>query len=162
MALWACSIAYFDARARRIPNILSLGGCLLGAMVLITHHASVMGAAPADALLGAGLAVALTLPAYLMKKLGAGDVKYMIAIGLLTSFKVTLHSYLIAALIAGMLALLWLSLPTACSRLPATLLRPDTALARWACIPIRERRMAFGTLLSIGLLASLWSMEPLR
>jgi len=156
LALWACSIGYFDARYRRIPNVLSLGGCLLGTVVLLTRQASVTGSTPEDALLGAGLALLLTVPAYVAKKLGAGDVKLMIAISLLTSFQTTLNSFLVAAAIGGLLALFWLSIALLIHQLPATLSDPRTAWGRWAAIPIRSRRMAFGTLLSVGLVASLW------
>lgn len=156
LALWACSIGYFDVRYRLIPNVLSLGGCLLGAAVLLTRQASVMGSPPADALLGAGLALLLTVPAHVAKKLGAGDVKFMIAIGLLTSFQLTLNSFLVAAVIGGLLAVFWLSIALLIHRLPATRSDPSTAWGRWANIPIRNRRMAFGTLLSVGLVGNLW------
>lgn len=152
---WACSIAYFDARYRRIPNVLSLGAWVLSAAVLFVHDASLTGASPSSALMGAGLGLLLTAPAYALRKLGAGDVKFLVAIGMLTSFAITLHTFLIAALLGGCMALLWLNLPAWASLVPAARLARHPGLAQWLAIPLRERRMAYGSLLSIGLLAAL-------
>jgi prepilin peptidase CpaA len=140
IALWACSIAYFDARYRRIPNVLSLGAWVLGTCVLLSRHASLTGAPPASAL----------------GKLGAGDVKFMVAIGLLTSFDAAVNTFLIASLGGGLIAVLWLSLPALASTLPAHWAHPDLMFGRWLAVPLRDRRMAFGTLLALGLLCSLW------
>jgi prepilin peptidase CpaA len=156
IALWACSIAYFDARYRRIPNVLSLGAWVLGTCVLLSRHASLTGAPPASALGAAVAGFLVTWPGYALRKLGAGDVKFMVAIGLLTSFDAAVNTFLIASLGGGLIAVLWLSLPALASTLPAHWAHPDLMFGRWLAVPLRDRRMAFGTLLALGLLCSLW------
>ncbi|MFT3857966.1 MAG: A24 family peptidase [Aquabacterium sp.] len=156
LLLWACSIAYFDARYRRIPNVLSLGAWLLGLAVLAIHQSSLMGAPWSSALWAAGFGLLATLPAYLVRKLGAGDVKFMVAIGLLTSLPVTIRCFVVAAGCAGLMALFWLAIPHLRHALAPPWQGNGSRLARWLDVPASQRRMAFGTLLSAGLLASLW------
>lgn len=157
IVLWACSIAYFDARYRRIPNVLSLGAWVLGATVLLVQHSSLTGAKASSALIAAGLGLLLTLPAYLIKKLGAGDVKLLVGIGLLTSFPITMMCFFVAAMCGGLLALVWLNLPTLTSMLPLQRIPSTSGIWRWLAIPVKERRMAYGTFLALGLVVALWS-----
>jgi prepilin peptidase CpaA len=113
--------------------------------------------APLASALGAAMAGLLaTWPGYALRKLGAGDVKFMVAIGLLTSFDTTLNCFVIAALAGGLLALLWLRLPALVNVLPASWVRAGSPVGRWLVIPVKDRRMAYGTLLAIGLMCSLW------
>ena len=69
---------YTDIVAHRIPNILSLGGALIG----ISMHSSFNGFDGFLFSLG-GLAVGLVLflPFYMLRGMGAGDVKLMAAVG---------------------------------------------------------------------------------
>jgi prepilin peptidase CpaA len=156
LAVWVCSIAYFDARYRRIPNVLSLGAWLVAACVLLTKQTSLTGASASSALLAAGAGFAATWPAYAVRKLGAGDVKLMVAIGLLTSLSVALHTFVIAALLGGGLALLWMNAALLMSTLPPSWASASSRLGRWAAVPIKQRRMAYGSLLAVGLLGALW------
>jgi prepilin peptidase CpaA len=98
----ATTAAYFDLRWRRIPN------WLVGATIVLSFvwHAWSSGW---NGLLmsGAGLlvAMALLLPLYLLKGMGAGDVKFFGAIGAAVTFKHVLAVFVFAALIAGGMAL---------------------------------------------------------
>src|SRR6185437_7746907 len=94
---------------RRIPNLLSLGAWVVGIGLLIFRQNSLLGAAPSSALYGAGFGLLVTYPAYLMRKLGAGDVKLMVAMGLLTSLPVTIKAFVVAAFAGAVIALIWLS-----------------------------------------------------
>ena len=100
--LSATTAAYFDLRWRRIPN------WLVGATIALSFvwHAWSGGW---DGLLmsGAGLLVgmALLLPLYLLKGMGAGDVKFFAAIGAAVTYKHVLAVFVFAALIAGGMAL---------------------------------------------------------
>jgi len=72
--------AGFDLRYRRIPNWLNLSGLLLGVglnAVFFSWHGTV---AATEGLL---LATAVYLPLYLLRGMGAGDVKLMAAVGAL-------------------------------------------------------------------------------
>src|SRR5712691_5576538 len=100
--LSATTAAYFDLRWRRIPN------WLVGATIAMSFvwHTSTSGW---DGLKmsGAGLLVglALLLPLYLLKGMGAGDVKFFAAIGAAVTFNHVLSVFVFAALIAGGMAL---------------------------------------------------------
>ena len=72
------SALYFDLRYQRIPNKLCLLGIVI-ALVLQSYNSQWYGLG--QALLGAGAALALLLPAFYFRYLGAGDVKLMIAVG---------------------------------------------------------------------------------
>ncbi|MGC4059841.1 MAG: prepilin peptidase [Aquabacterium sp.] len=157
LAIWATAVAYFDICYRRIPNILSLGACAVGLVVLGLRGASLTGAAPSSTAWAFLLGVALTLPAYITKRLGAGDVKYFAAIALLTSFQVTLTSFIVTGLVGGLLAAIWLWLPgILLGSIGDRPLPGRTYLVAWAQIPLQSRRMAYGALMTIGLFSGLW------
>ncbi|MBA6390715.1 prepilin peptidase [Colwellia sp. BRX10-3] len=85
------SALYLDLRYQRIPNKLCLYAFVL-ALLLQSINGQWQGLA--QALLGAGLAFALLLPAYVFRWLAAGDVKLMIAVGALSGPQLLLWSVL--------------------------------------------------------------------
>ena len=90
--------AAFDLRQLRIPNALTLGGfCSAGLYLLISGH-SLLGASPSAALLSLVLALLLSLPAYGLGYLGAGDVKLLAMLGLASDSTFLLHSLIGAGL----------------------------------------------------------------
>jgi len=80
LALLTVLGAIFDARQRRVPNWLTLPGVVLG-LALNTFLFETAGLWLS--LKGLGLAMAVYLPLYLLRGMGAGDVKLMAAIGAL-------------------------------------------------------------------------------
>lgn len=90
-----------DLRTRRIPNAVTLPAMLAG---LAAHL--VLGGTPAlwAALGGLGLAFALLVPGWLMKWMGAGDVKLMAALGAWLGFPQSLVAVLAALVAGGVLA----------------------------------------------------------
>jgi|SRR5579871_1339480 len=70
--------AVCDLRWRRVPNWISLAGFIAG-LSLNVVLAGLAGAR--SALMGAGLALLIYLPLYLLRGVGAGDVKLMAALG---------------------------------------------------------------------------------
>ncbi len=80
LALSALGItaAIYDCRFRRIPNWLNLSGVIVG-LGLNCYFLHLHGAARATE--GMLLAAAVYLPFYLLRGMGAGDVKLMAAIG---------------------------------------------------------------------------------
>ena len=70
--------AWTDLQQHRIPNVLSLGGIVLG-IVLHTWISGFSGFA--IGLAGAAVGIGILLPFYLLKGMGAGDVKLMGAVG---------------------------------------------------------------------------------
>jgi len=124
--------------------------------LVILKQTSLLGATPSSALYAAGFGLLVTYPAYLMRKLGAGDVKLLVAMGLLTSLPITIKAFMVAAFSGAIIALVWLSVNWWAAYLPARLTQPGGALGQWLAIPVRDRRMAYGTLLAAGLISSLW------
>lgn len=70
-----------DLRFRRIPNWLTVGGLLLG---LSLNAGLGRWSGLKASLLGAALGLALLLPFWLLRSLGAGDVKFAAALGAFT------------------------------------------------------------------------------
>jgi len=80
LVLLAVLGAIFDARQRRVPNWLTLAGVILG-IALNTFLFETAGLW--FSLKGLGLAMLVYFPLYLLRGMGAGDVKLMAAIGAL-------------------------------------------------------------------------------
>jgi prepilin peptidase CpaA len=102
LALLVLVAAIYDIRFRRIPNWLVLTGFCLG-IALNTYFAHVNGFLLS--LLGAALALAVYLPFFALRAMGAGDVKLMIAIGAFVGAKNWLILFLMTALLGGILAI---------------------------------------------------------
>ena len=92
----------YDARYRKIPNWLSLSGLILGLGInmLLSGWAG-LGAA----ILGFGLAVLVYMPLYLIRGMGAGDVKLMAAIGAIVGPHDWLGIFIATALVGGVVSL---------------------------------------------------------
>ncbi len=134
---------------------MSLGAWLVGlGVILLTGH-SLLGAPASSALLAAGVALLATLPGYASKHLGAGDVKFLVATGLLSSWPLTLICFTVGAglgVVAGLLStrrqLLFLIVPAACQR-------PGTRFANWAANPPPSRHIPMGTCWAAGFIVAL-------
>lgn len=105
---WLLLIAVSDLKKRRIPNVLSLGAITVALLVLVIDGTSVLGGSITSALVAAGVALMLTLPAYIGNALGAGDVKLALAMGLLSDTPMLGLGFAIGAVLAGLWAACWL------------------------------------------------------
>lgn len=135
---WALAITLSDILSRRIPNAFSLGAILGGLAYLGYAGNAVLGGNWLDVLLGLLLALSLTLPAYIMRWLGAGDVKLLVAIAALGGWKVVLTSFAVAGLMSGISALAVMQYVTYFGRGPES--------KRW---------LPFGAMLATGLIISI-------
>ena len=90
-----------DWRWRRIPNWLTVPGCLLG--IAVNSWAGGW-AGTKSSLLGAGLGLALLLPFVLIRSLGAGDWKLVGALGAVLGPSRLLAVLFLAVLLAGVMA----------------------------------------------------------
>ncbi|MGH8550461.1 MAG: prepilin peptidase [Methylococcales bacterium] len=105
---WALVCGGFDVCRRRLPNLLTLGGAAAALAMLVatgygwleTSWSSCTGAAIAAAL--------LTLPAYAVRRLGAGDVKLLVSMGLLGGLQALSITYVCAGLLVGFITVLWI------------------------------------------------------
>ena len=100
-ALLAIAGGWTDWRSRRIPNWLTVPGLLLG----IAANSYLRGWSGAkDSLLGAGLGLALLLPFVLIRSLGAGDWKFVGALGAFLGPQNLLTVLLLGILVNGLMA----------------------------------------------------------
>jgi prepilin peptidase CpaA len=90
-----------DLRWRRIPNWLTLGTALLG-LVLNVALAGLPGGL--TALLGLALGLALLLPFYMLRAVGAGDVKLLAALGAVLGPQTLVSVALYGAIVGGLMS----------------------------------------------------------
>lgn len=77
LVLVVCLAAWSDVRTRRIPNRLTIVGLLVALSLRV-----LLGAIPLwQGVLGAGLALGITLPLFALGILGGGDTKLLTAVG---------------------------------------------------------------------------------
>lgn len=106
LLIWLTLCAAQDARQRHIANALTLGVGALAMAYLLSTGTTWLGAEAVQGGWAAVLALALTLPGYRWRRLGAGDVKLMTALGLATDGQLLLGTFIGAALAS----VLWLLL----------------------------------------------------
>jgi len=102
LLLSATAAAYFDFRWRRIPN------WLVAATIVLSFGWHAWSNGWEGLLLsGGGLlaGMAILFPLFLLRGMGAGDVKFFGAIGAAVTYKHVLSVFVIAAFIAGVMAL---------------------------------------------------------
>jgi prepilin peptidase CpaA len=92
--------AWTDYRNRRIPNALTMSG--LAAALLL--RGAVGPEAIIEGLVGALLALVLTLPLLMLGAMGGGDAKLLIAIGAFMGPRHFLWAAVLIAIIGGMMA----------------------------------------------------------
>ena len=91
-----------DWRSRRIPNWLTVPGFAFGVMLSTGLDGW---AGLKSSLLGTGLALALLLPFWLLKSLGAGDLKFAAALGAYTGPGRLIDILIGSVFVAGVMAL---------------------------------------------------------
>ncbi len=96
--------AAIDWRTLKIPNWLTVGGIAWGLLYNATHATSIAAGLGTSA---AGLATgfALLLPLYLLRVMGAGDVKLMAAVGAVVGVPAVLHAVLWSFIVGGVAAI---------------------------------------------------------
>jgi len=91
-----------DLRNRRIPNWLNLSGVVLGIGLNLFF---LQGPGFKLAAGGLGLALLIYLPLYMIRAMGAGDVKFMAAIGTFVGPENWLGVFLVTAILGGIASL---------------------------------------------------------
>jgi prepilin peptidase CpaA len=104
--IWMAICAGQDARQRRIANTLTLGVAAAALIYLLLYSHTWLGAPASEGGWALLMALLFTLPGYLLGRMGAGDVKLMVALALLTDRPHVLGSFIGAAVAA----LLWRAL----------------------------------------------------
>lgn len=145
-----------DLRTRRIPNVLVLATAVTGVGVTIASLGILHGAG--RALGGMGVGLALWLPFWLLRMMGAGDVKLFAAGAAWLGPAGAFEGALLAALTGGVLSLLYLLFQHGFSytvmRLAHGLRQPgalrEAAPTKW------DRRMPYALAMTSGLLLAAW------
>jgi prepilin peptidase CpaA len=104
LLIWLTLCAAQDARERHIANGLTLGVGALALTFLLWSDSTWLGAPAAQGGWAALLALAFTLPGFAMRRLGAGDVKLMAALGVATDGRHVLGVFIGA----GLASVCWL------------------------------------------------------
>jgi prepilin peptidase CpaA len=154
LSAWTAAGMACDWRSRRLPNTLTFGG-MAGAvfhLLLFTHGP--LGAVWLPSLLAGGAAFLILFLPYTVGAMGAGDVKFLMAMGLLGGPTVLAPTLLTGGLVAGAMALWMLGRS---GRLPvispileylgAPLLSPEE---------LPQRSLPFGVALGAGFLLAIW------
>ena len=99
--LWfvACSIQ--DLLQRHISNLLTAGGAALAFLYMLWTGHTWLGASAAEGGWALLIALVLTLPGYALKRLGAGDVKLLMALALATDRPTILGTVIGAGICSG-------------------------------------------------------------
>jgi prepilin peptidase CpaA len=159
VALIACLC---DLRTRRIPNALTFGAALAGLCV----HCAVDGVGGFFIALGGWLTgVALFLPFYLLRGLGAGDVKLLGAVGAWLGPAMAIWTGLWGALAGGLLAVI---VALSHGYLRQALTNVALLLTHWRVAGVkplpavsldsqsRAPRLAYAIPIAVGLGVALW------
>lgn len=96
----------YDLRFRRIPNWLNLSGVVLGLglnTLLLAGHGF------AIALLGLGCSLVVYVPLYLIRGMGAGDVKLMAAVGAMAGPRNWIIIFIATALLGGIASIVFIA-----------------------------------------------------
>ena len=102
----ASAAAALDLKFRKIPNWLTLGAVVLGVALQVARFGA---NGLLVALAGAGLGLLILLPFYVLRAMGAGDVKLLAAIGALVGPQALISVVIYAALVGGVISLVVLA-----------------------------------------------------
>ncbi len=112
LALLLAGAVWHDVRSRRIPNKLVLAGMLAGLALhtLLPTGAGFFSPDPGGlgllgSLAGLGLGFGLLLPAWLLRAMGAGDVKLMAMVGAFLGAEGALAAVLLTMVAGGVMAI---------------------------------------------------------
>lgn len=97
--IWLTLCAWVDARAQRIPNALTLPMMVLALLSMTVHAQTLAGFSWSMGVYGAAVALALTLPGFILGRLGGGDVKLLVALGLASQPLLILNGFIYASVI---------------------------------------------------------------
>src|SRR5690606_17953328 len=101
------AIAAYDIMYRRVPNSILLLALGLHALSLVTMGKGFAGIDVWQSAIGGSIAFAIFLPLYLLRTMGAGDVKFFTLLGFLLGIKYLAITWLVASVMAGVHAIAW-------------------------------------------------------
>lgn len=98
LLVWLAVCAVQDVQQKRISNWLTFGGIAFALIYLLLRAESLLGHTPVEAFIAAAFAILLSLPGYMLNKLGAADVKLLVFIGLSSNSQMLLMTIAVAGI----------------------------------------------------------------
>ena len=151
---------WVDVRERRVPNALTAGLAVSGLIYAAVVPDAVGGVTASLTSMLVGLA--LWLPFYALRMLGAGDVKLFAGAAAWLPLAAVLNAALLAALLGGALSLFWMLRQQGAALTVARLgqvMRQPTQIAALR-VPVsampRAAKLPYAVPMAAGLLAALW------
>jgi prepilin peptidase CpaA len=149
-----------DLRSRKIPNELVVAILVTGVLFAFTSPS--VGRALGMSVVGTVVGFAIWIPFYLLGVIGAGDVKFFAAAGAWLGPALTWRAALIAAVVGGVLAIVYLvsekRLGAALRRLALAASSRSVAVVAEVAHPGAKRRpLPYGVALAIGALVAAWT-----
>ena len=162
--MWGCVFtmllvyaAYGDVRTRRIRNWIVIATALPG--IVFSVASDPIGPGFLRSVEGAGLGLLCWLPFYIAGWLGAGDVKLFAAAGFWLGPLRTLEAAVIAAVVGGVLAVVWMVVSYGMRKSASTLSMAVSVPSILATTPSPERArrtLPYGVALALGALGAGW------
>jgi len=158
--LFLCAVlavaVYSDVRRHRIPNTLTLFGLVSGLAVQLLGHGL---SGVTSGLLGAGVGLACFAPFYLLRAMGAGDLKLLAAVGAFLGPQAAFHAALFSLLAGGLGAIgyvLCCGLRAAASSFVRQGFAAAGVSAFIAAQSARRDRLPFALPIAVGSIAACW------
>lgn len=151
--------AWSDCRTGRIPNALVFGGTFLGLAYNTAVPPLPGGALPAliGAIAGMACGLVLMLPFYLLRAMGAGDVKLMGMCGAFLGIPATFWAVLATFLAGGLMSLAYLIRKGALRRALRNLVALGSAATYWQAPALDAKTSAgmlpYGVAIAVGTVA---------
>ncbi len=158
LVVLAFIISYYDVCYRRIPNPFVLATLAVG-IFLNSFHAGLDGAL--SSLIGCAVGFAIMFFLHLFGAMGAGDVKLFAAIGSITGAQLVLPTFLVVAIIGGVLGVFSM---VRAGQMKLTMMRvlqiligllPGNSVPRFPVPADRRLTIPYGVAITFGSLISL-------
>lgn len=156
-----------DLRTRRIPNVLVGGILLLGLSFSAVEGPWATGCLRALSAFGVGFVI--WVPFYLLRLIGAGDVKFFAAASTWLGVSSAVQAALLAALFGAVLSVVWMTATGGWRLVPARIAnswrRPWAAAERTpgsGSGTAQTHRLPYGVAMAAGLAASAWLVPMMR
>lgn len=101
---WAVAVAVSDCRSRRVSNTLVVAGLVAALAGAFLFHGP-FGLTPMRALIGMVVGLVALLPFYMLRMMGAADVKVFAVLGAWCGIQALLTLWVVASLIAAVHAI---------------------------------------------------------
>lgn len=151
---------WHDVRIQRIPNGLVAAGTAVGVLLALLAE----GIGLASSASGFAVGLAALLPFYLLRVMGAGDVKLMATVGAVVGYPAVLGVVLATLIAGGVLAVLWAAATVGIRTLLHNLRTGlcvgmvqvvSGGLPRAADVPVSSARMPYALAIAAGTAAYL-------